>query len=57
MLGCGRLGWWPEVKKVRPREEADTAEPSLPDVTLLFLLVWMDELGSYQDDGELEPEA
>lgn len=55
MLGYGRLEWWPEVKKVRPRRKL-TAEP-LPDAAPLFLLVWMDELGSYQDDGELEPEA
>lgn len=56
MLVYGRLGCWPEMKHVRPREEADRGEP-LSDAAPLFLLVWMDELGSYQDDGELEPEA
>lgn len=41
---------------IRLREEADRGEP-LSDTAPLFLLDWMDELGSYQDDGDLEPEV
>lgn len=43
------------VKNVRSGGEAGEESPA--DADSLFLLVWMDELGAYQDDGELEPEA